>query len=118
MTQRTYLTSVVLSVATGQIMAPLDQVFDLMHDLAGADNSAAQVHVRLPEIRAELIGQLPWLEHIEVPDFRAAKDPCYLHTAFLAAVTILYGSNQDIRIGTLAPALAVKAGVKFTRLPR
>lgn len=118
MTQRTYLTSAVLSVATGQILAPLDQISGLLHDLSGGDITPAQVHVRFPEIRAELIRQLPWLAHIEVPDFRAAKDPCYLHLGFLAAVTILYGSSQDIRIDALTPALAVKAGVRFARLPR
>jgi hypothetical protein len=118
MTQRTYLTSAVLSVATGQILAPLDLVFDLMHDIAGDGISPAQAHVRFAEIRAELIRQLPWLEHIEIPDFRAAKDPCYAQVGWTASVAVIYGSTQTIEVGTLTPALAVPAGVRLVRLAR
>lgn len=123
MTQRTYLTPVVLTAATGQILAPLDQVFDLMNTLAGGRLAPGEVHLRQDEIRAELIRQHPWIFDILVPDFRRTEDPRRSRWQFLADIAAEHGGALTIETDTAlldipGPVLGLPAGVTLIRMSR
>jgi hypothetical protein len=97
-----HLTPAVLTAATGVIVAPLEQVFAVIHDLTGGRLIPGEVAGMQDRIRAELIRQVPWLIEIRIPDFDAYEDPRLARTEFVKAVMEDHGCVVTLECDTLA----------------
>lgn len=112
----THLTPAVVSLVTGAFLAPADQIMDVISDLTLGTVLPDDIEAVLPEIRAELIRQLPWLGEIQVPDF---NDPDSTATkgGFAADLAERFGGSVQIECGTLALPPGVPANAKIVRNP-
>lgn len=102
MTQRTYLTSTVLTVASGQPFCQPDLAFGLVQALTGRTViPSEELGAVLAEAAADLRGQFDWIAGLEIPDLSDTPDPRGTRWTFLADVSSEHGGTQTVR--TRAP---------------
>lgn len=124
MTQRAFLTSAVLSAASGQLLCQPDLAFGLMHSLTGRRPwSLADLSASFTEVQADLLTQFPWIADLDFPDLAAAENPRRARWNFLAAVCTEHGSTLPVTVRVpvedIPAAFApLPAQVRYVRLAR
>jgi hypothetical protein len=114
-----HLTPAVVSAATGVLLAPLADIFAVIHDLTDGRLSPAEVESAQARIRAELIRQFPWLADLRLPDFDRVPETRAAKGAWIVELTSRYGGMLQVETGTLTDipgaVLGLPEGVSIVR---